>query len=318
MDKVQNASTKDDQPIRDLPLACADEDAAIEFMEKHRWGENPACPTCGSLSVYQMRARDGSREANYRWRCTDCKDRYSVRKGTVLEDSRIPLRHWCFAFWRASTSKKGVSALEIHRQTGLCYKSSLFLMHRIRYALGMSEKGTAPLSGTVEVDETFVKTKPTAPLTDREPGSETPAVMALVERCGRVRTQVIADVTAKTLKSAIRENVHQTARIMTDEFRSYHGIGKEFAGHETVNHSHHEYSRDHGDITTNAVEGYFSILKRGLGGIYHNVSSKHLPLYLNEFSWRYNNRALTDGERTVSAIKATEGVKLYYKTPIIK
>ena len=159
MTKVQNRSTKNDPIIKGIPMACADEEAAVEFMEKQRWGAHPACPECGSVDVYQMMdSKSGERQANYRWRCRDCNKQYTVRTGTVFEDSRIEIRHWCFGFWRAATSKKGVSALEIHRQTGISYKSALFMLHRIRFAM----EGTAfdPLTGDVEVDETYVGGKP--------------------------------------------------------------------------------------------------------------------------------------------------------------
>src|SRR5258706_5342566 len=153
--KVQNRSTKDDPVIGALPIACADEKAAVAFMEAQRWGDHPACPRCGDLSVYQMKdAKTGERQTNFRWRCHGCKEQFTVRIGTVFEDSRIPLRHWCFAFWRSATSKKGVSALEIHRQTGVCYKSCLFMLHRIRFA--MTETDITPLTGTVEADEVFI------------------------------------------------------------------------------------------------------------------------------------------------------------------
>lgn len=161
--KVQNRSTKDDAVVNAIPLACSNEKAAVEFMEAQRWGKHPACPMCGSLSVYQMLDRKTKeRQKNFRWRCNDCKDQYTVRKGTVLEDSAIPYRHWCYAFWRAATSKKGVSALEIKRQTALTYKSSLFLLNRIRHA--MEETSGAPPLGSkgeiVEVDETYWGNKP--------------------------------------------------------------------------------------------------------------------------------------------------------------
>src|SRR5581483_6196245 len=145
--------------IEDIPLACCDEAAAVEFLEKQRWGDTPACMKCGSVDVYKMTdIKTGKRNSRYLWRCHDCKEQYTVRIGTVFEDSRIELRHWCYAFWRAATSKKGVSALEIHRQTGLSYKSSLFMMHRIRFA--MADSAPEPLSGPVEVDETYVGGKP--------------------------------------------------------------------------------------------------------------------------------------------------------------
>lgn len=315
MAKVQNRSTKNDPVLMALPLACANEAAAVEFMEKQRWGNLPCCPLCASVAVYQMKdSKTGERQANYRWRCRDCKQQYTVRKGTVFEDSRIELRHWCFGFWRAATSKKGVSALEIHRQTGLSYKSSLFMLHRIRFAMADSVVG--PLSGQVEVDETYVGGKPRnkGPHNKRGHGTKKQPVMALVERGGKVKTKPIADITAKTLKQFIRENVDRSATILSDENAAYAGIGAEFdGGHHTVTHSKREYVR--GDVHSNTVEGFFSLVKRGLYGVYHNVSKEHLHRYMSEFEFRYNNRHMEDGDRTNAAIKASEGKRLVYKTP---
>ena len=138
--------------IRALPLACQNETAAVEFMESMRWGDEPCCPRCGDVDVYKMIDRKtGERNKRFLWRCKGCNQQFTVRVGTVMEDSRIPLRHWCFAYWRAATSKKGVSALEIRRQTGLSYKSALFLMHRIRFAMAPTD-GEPKLTGTVKVD----------------------------------------------------------------------------------------------------------------------------------------------------------------------
>jgi hypothetical protein len=214
-------------------------------------------------------SKTGARQANYRWRCKDCKEQYTARKGTVFEDSKIPLRRWCFAFWRASTSKKGVSALEIHRQTGLSDKSCLFMLHRIRFAIAPADSN--PLTGIVECDETYIGGKPRHPAEEREKWTSKVPVMAMLERGGRVRPMVIPDVSGATLKGAIRENVDRRARIMTDEHKGYRGIGKEFdGGHQTVKHTAGEYAR--GDVSTSSVEGSFSILKRGPHGIYHSVS----------------------------------------------
>ncbi|MCH9025889.1 MAG: IS1595 family transposase [Proteobacteria bacterium] len=313
MSKIQNQSTKGDTPIQDLPTACANEAVAVEFMEKNRWGDYPACPKCGGMDVYQMQSRKGGREKHYRWRCRDCNSLYSVRTGTVFEDSRIPLRHWCFGFWRAATSKKGVSALEIKRQTGLSYKSALFLLHRIRFAMAPTDGN--PLTGTVEIDETHVGGKPRHPRDKREAWSNKTPVMAMVERGGRVRAMVLPDVSAKTLKIAIRDNVDRRAKIMTDEAKQYRGIGREYeGGHHTVKHSAGEYVR--GDVTTNTVESYFAIVKRGLSGIYHSVSKKHLHRYLAEYEFRYNGRKLSDGDRTVAAIQAADGKRLRYREPV--
>lgn len=312
--KVQNRSTKNDPVIKEIPMACADEMAAVEFMEKQRWCDHAACPRCGDTDVYQMMTKDGSaRQANFRWNCRGCKKQFTVRIGTVFEDSRIEIRHWCYAFWRASTSKKGVSALEIHRHTGVSYKSALFVLHRIRFA--MADSAHAPLSGDVEVDETYVGGKPRYKgQSKRGRGTNKQAVVALVERGGSVKTKPVANVTGKTLKGIIRANVDSTSRIITDENTSYNGIGEEFdRGHHTVCHSAKEYVR--GDIHSNTVEGFFSTVKRGLNGIYHSVSKEHLHRYMAEFEFRYNYRDMEDGERTTAAIKAAEGKRLLYSTP---
>jgi transposase-like protein len=323
--KVQNRSTKDDEVIRDIPMACADEKAAVEFMEKQRWGADCCCPRCGSVNVYQMKdSKTGERQTNYRWLCRDCRSvkavcQYTVRTGTVFEDSRIELRHWCFSFWRASTSKKGVSALEIHRQTGLSYKSCLFLLNRIRFAMADSAPALlGPGGGDVEVDETYVGGKPRYK-GQSKPGRGTrkACVVALVERGGSVKTKPVTDITGKNLKQFIRDNVDKSARILSDENTSYRGIGKEFdRGHEAVNHGFKEYVRLGTDIHSNTVEGFFSLVKRGITGIYHNVSKEHLHRYLAEYEFRYNHRELEDGARTLAAIKSSEGKRLLYKQPV--
>lgn len=311
--KVQNRSTKDDPIIAALPKACSDEKAAVEFMERQRWGDHPACPRCGDLDVYQMKdSKTGERQAGYRWRCHGCKEQFTVRIGTVFEESRVPLRHWCFAFWRASTSKKGVSALEIHRQTGVSYKSALFMMHRIRFA--MTETDGTPLTGTVEADEVFIGGGARHINNSRKTRKiKKTAVVGMKERGGRVRPRVVADVSAASLQAVLRQNVASTARVYTDDWSGYRGwVGREFSGgHETVRHSTYEFAR--GDVHTNSIEGFFGMLRRGLDGIYHSVSRKHLHRYLGEFEFRHNYRALSDGERAQRLIRAANGKRLMYK-----
>jgi transposase-like protein len=300
-----------------IPRACADESAAVEFMETYRWKQTgPCCPHCGDTNVYQMKDRKtGERNKRFLWLCKGCKRQYTVRVGTVFEDSRIPLRHWCFAFWAASVSKKGVSALQIKRQTGLTYKSALFLMHRIRWA--MADENPTKLSGTIEADETYVGGKPRyLGQHKRGAGSGHAAVVALVERGGRVRSMHMQRVTGANLAKAIRENVSpKDSRLITDERQWYNRVGREFAGgHEAVNHRNKEWAR--GDVTTNTIEGVFSLLKRGIYGTFHSVSKKHLHRYLAEFDFRYNNRRIDDGARTALVIRQAEGKRLRYKQPI--
>jgi len=303
--------------IAEIPLACSDETAAVEFFEFQRWGNTPCCVKCGSVAVYQMKdAKTGERSKRYLWRCRDCKEQYTVRIGTVYEESRLPMRHWAYAFWRACTSKKGVSALEIQRHCQISYKSALFLMNRIRFAMAPDLPTAPKLKGFVEVDETYVGGKPRWPYVGkRGRGTTKVPVFAAVERDGQIRRHVVADVTGKTLKAAIRNVVDPRSYIMSDENAAYRGIGNEFmGGHLTVTHSRKEYAR--GPIHTNTAESSFALVKRGIIGTYHNVSKEYLHRYLWQFDFVWNTRKMNDGERTVSAIQAAEGKRLMYKSAV--
>lgn len=305
--------------IRELPPACSDEAKAVEFMERRRWGDCPTCPRCGSDNVRQMRDAHGNRNARFLWRCKgECKKQFTVRIGTVFEDSPIPLRHWCFAFWAACSSTKGVSAKQIQRQTGLSYKSALFMMHRIRWAMAGDPNPAEKLKGTVEVDETYIGGKPRyrSKYNPRGISGKQP-VVGLVSRGGEIRVRAVANVTAPTLKQVVRDCVDRSARIMTDEHGSYRGLGYQFdGGHRVIKHSAREYVC--GDISTNTIESFFAILKRGLNGTYHAVSRRHLHRYISEFECRYNTRKLDDGERLERAIRQAEGRRLLYAEPTRK
>jgi transposase-like protein len=299
------------ETIEEIPLACCDELAAIEFLEKRLWKGEPHCHHCDSANVYQMKDSNGQRNKRFLWRCHDCKQQFTVRMGTVFEESRLPLRHWCYAFWRMATSKKGVSALEIKRQCQITYKSALFLMHRVRFAITQNPDGAAKFTGTVEADETYIGGKPRSGTGyhKRGRGTKKIPVLGIVQRDGNIHRRVVANVSAATLKSAIREVVDKQARIITDEHLAYRGLGKEFAGgHHTVNHGTREYAR--GDIFTNTAESSFALIKRGLMGVYHAVSKEHLHRYLGEFDFRWNTRRLNDGQRTTLAIESAMGKRL--------
>ena len=303
--------------IAEIPAACSNELAAVEFFETQRWGSCPCCVKCGSVAVYQMKdAKTGERSKRYLWRCRDCKEQYTVRIGTVYEESRLPMRHWAYAFWRACTSKKGVSALEIQRHCQISYKFALFLMNRIRFAMAPDLPTAPPLTGIVECDETYVGGRPRFPGTSkRGRGTKKTPVFAAVERGGSIRRHVVADVTGRTLKAAIRNVVDPRATIMTDENSSYQGIGEGFTGgHLTVTHSKKEYAR--GIINTNTAESSFALVKRGIIGTYHNVSKEHLHRYLWQFDFVWNTRKMNDGERTVAAIQAAEGKRFMYSSAV--
>jgi transposase-like protein len=284
------------------------EEQAREYFEAILWPGGPVCPHCGAQKVWKEKSA-AVRAGVYK--CAECRKEFTVTIGTVLEDSHIPIRKWLMAFCLMISSKKGVSALQLQRNLGLgSYKSAWHLAHRIRYAM---TEGTLckPLTGTVEVDETYIGGKTREGKRGRGSERKTP-VVALVERNGRVRSKPIERVNAKTLKGAIRENVHRDSRIMTDEWAAYTGIGKEFkGGHEVVNHGNGEYTR--GDAYTNSVESYFALLKRGVHGIFHHVSKTHLHRYCDEFSFRWNYRKVDDGERMIEAVKGATGKRLMYK-----
>jgi transposase-like protein len=305
--------------IEDIPLACSDETAAVEFFEFQRWGDTPCCVKCGSVDVYQMKdAATGERNKRFLWRCRDCKEQYTVRIGTVYEESRLPMKHWAYAFWRGATSKKGVSALEIKRHCQISYKSALFLMNRIRFAMS-PDPNEPKLNGIVECDETYVGGKPRkgdGKTHKKGRGTSKTPVFAAVARDGKIRRRVVANVTGETLRAAIREDVDPESYIITDEHLGYRGIGEHFeGGHHTVRHSAGEYAR--GPYHTNTAESSFALVKRGIVGVYHNVSKQYLHRYIWQFDFMWNGRKLNDGERTVLAIRCAEGKRMMYRPPVV-
>ncbi len=299
--------------LREIPRACVDERAARDFMERERWGAETRCPRCDGTLVYPILAR-ATRERTGRWACRECYMRhrtwqFTVRTGTVMEDSRVPLRCWCHAFWRACSSKKGVAALQIKRETGLSYKSALFLMHRIREA--MREVAPGKLMGEVEADETYVGGKPRYKgVSKRGRGTKKTPVFAMVQRNGEARAMPMPRVSSKNIVDAIRENVMVNQRVLTDDAPIYDFPERRGWVHETVKHSAGEYVR--GTVHTNTVESFFSRVKRGMYGVFHSVSKKHLGRYVNGFTFLHNTRGVDDGERTRRAILGGSGKRLLY------
>ena len=235
-----------------LRLATASERLAVEFLEQHRWGSEPACPRCGDLDVYPMLAKGGGRNADFRWRCRGCKKMFTVRTGTVFEESRLPLRVWVYAFWKACSSKKGISALQLSREMEITHKSALFVLRRIRHGLGSDGP---KLTGTVEVDETYVGGKPRyRKKSKRGRGTKKTPVLGMVERDGDVRFRVMERLTAADLGNVIAENADLSCRLITDELWQYKSVGKAFlGGHETVTHSKGEYVRRGTDVHSNTA-----------------------------------------------------------------
>ncbi|MDB5599485.1 MAG: ISSpo8, transposase [Xanthobacteraceae bacterium] len=301
---------------------------AREYLEALRWAGEPVCPHCGTVDKAFATKKPGV------WRCSskECRKDFTVTTKTVMESSHIKLNVWLQAFYLMSSSKKGMSAHQLHRTLGVTYKSAWFLAHRIREA--MRNGGLLPPMGgdgkIVEADETYfgkvpkaqrpTKTTSGRPFARGSKQGRGPAgkraIVSLVERGGRVRSFHVPTADAASVATIVNENIDRETRLHTDESRLYVKVGAEFSAHETVNHSAKEYAR--GDVTTNSVEGYFSIFKRGMKGVYQHCGEKHLHRYLAEFDFRYNNRTalgVSDGERANLAIKGIEGKRLTYRLP---
>jgi transposase-like protein len=295
-----------------LDARFTDRLAAAEYLETIRWPNGPVCPHCGESEKRPYPLKSTTRRL---YKCAACRKQYTVTVGTIFESSHIPLNKWLLAFYLLCSSKKGMSSHQLHRMLGVTYKTAWFMTHRIREAM-RSEPFQTPLTGTVEADETYIggKTRNRTPrwkgVTKTGRGVDKTPVVVLVERGGQARSFRLANVTADELGRVIRRNVARTAHLRTDQFKSYVKPGRDFASHVSVNHALDEWVR--GDAHTNTAENFFSILKRGINGTYHHVSEAHLPRYLNEFDFRYNARHVSDGERTVMALRGAEGKRLTY------
>ncbi len=277
------------------------------YFERMRWGSTVVCPRCSCSKVWRT---------NRGYRCSDkaCAYKFTVISGTVLEGTKIPLRIWIAAMYLHTAHKKGVSSIQMAKDLGITQKTAWFLLHRIRE---VSKTGSL-LSGTVEADETYIggkhsnkHKKERDELNKKGTGyvNKQP-VFAMVNReTGEVQNYVIAKAHGKTLQPIIMTNVKKGSVLITDTFGGYKGLDRHFK-HETLNHEKDEYVR--GNFHTNTVEGYFSQLKRGIYGIYHQVSVKHLESYCNEFAHRYNTRKLTDAERFDLTVKKVVGHRLTY------
>ena len=300
------------------------EEKAREFFEKQRWPEGPVCPHCGEINnAYKLQGKT-TRKGLYK--CAGCRKKFTVTMRSIFEDSHIPLHKWFYAIHLMCSSKKGMSAYQFHRMTAtfygekVSYRTAWFMFHRIRFAMTQHPL-VDKFRGVVEADETWIGPKEKG---KGNPGMPTPErskkrpVFALVEReSGKVRSFPIERVTVDNIKPIMQEHVEIGSTIQTDEAAIYHWVG--FPNHDVVTHKTKQYSyhtEDGRHVTTNTVEGYFGLLKRGLYGTYHHVGVPYLQQYLNEFDFRYNNRKITDMERSSLAVKATEGKRLTLRRPV--
>jgi len=300
------AKADDNLNLMDLIERFPTPETARKYLEGIRWPEGPLCPHCGEKdNATELRGK-AHRPGVYK--CRACTDQFTVTLGTIFEDSKIPLHKWVIAFHLLCASKKGLTSHQLHRMLGITYKSAWFMSQRIRYA--MQQGSFEKLNGVVEVDETYVGGK--AKNAHRgKPIPKKAAVMVLVERDGSARAKRIANVTAKTIDDVLKKHVHAGARIMTDSALVYDGADKNFASHCIVNHSAGEYVR--GEAHTQTAESFNALVKRGVIGVYHHLSEQHLDRYLDEFSFRWNHRKVSDGQRMVAALRQTEGKRLMYR-----
>ena len=301
--------------LSELAKYFSDEDAARELLEKMRWPDGVACPHCGGVDPYKLTGKADSKKPVRKgvYKCRACRKQFTVTVKTVFEDSRIPISKWLLAIHLLASSKKGMSAHQLHRNLDISYKAAWFMAHRLRYAMSQGPM-LELLGGEVECDETYLGAKKKRGTKRGRPGpdSHKTPVVALVERkTGRVRAMPMPRITADNLRAAINEYVDPDATLFTDELRAYGAVGHH--DHQTVNHSEGEYVR--GNTHTNTVEGFFSLLKRGVNGIYHHVSRGHLPRYCDEFAFRYENRKVSDGERAGLVVLGAEGKRLTYQQP---
>jgi len=291
------------------------DESARAYWESIHWPNGAVCPHCknhDAKAICKIQANEKKEVRAGLHQCLKCRKQFTSTIGTIFEDSHIPLRKWIVAFYLNSSSKKGISSLQLQRILALgSYRTALFMQHRIRHSL-RDPVFNDKLSGTVEVDETYVGGKQQG-VKGKWRDKKVP-VVALLERGGRVRSQVMRHVTGNNLKQVVKDNVQICSDVNTDDHYGYRGLEPKF-NHHVVKHSAKEYVRREKNrlVTTNGVEGFFSLLKRGVVGTFHHVSEQHLPLYLSEFDHRHNTRFLTDGERTVIGLKKANGKRLTYR-----
>ena len=286
----------------------SDLDVATQHVAATRWPDGPVCPKCGVLDKnhYYLKSRRV-------WKCRACKQQFSVKVGTIFEDSPIGLNKWLPAMWIIANAKNGVSSCEIHRAIGVTQKTAWFMLHRIR--LAMQQGSIEKLSGHVEADETYIggkarnmhKSKREQKITGRGSSGKV-AVMGLLERHGKVKTKIVPDTTSRTLQVEIRESVEPGSEVHTDALRSYRGLDPEFV-HNVVDHAERYVD---GHVHTNGLENFWSLLKRGIKGTYVSVEPYHLFRYLDEQAFRFNERGVEDADRFRKALGTVSGRRLTY------
>ena len=300
-----------------------DENKAREWLESYRWPNGPYCFHCGGTRVAPM---GGKKHRPGLWYCPDCRGQFTVMTNSVMESSHVKVTKWVLAIRLMTSSKKGFSAHQLHRSLGVTYKTAWFMFHRLREA--MADPTAPPIGGEgkiVEADEAYhgkAKSPPVSarrqaegrPYTKTGGGRNKRPIVALVERGGEARVTHMGHVTAKNIGAFMAKNADLKSRLNTDESNLYPSLGRDFASHETVNHAAKEYAR--GDVHSNTAEGYFGVFKRGMVGVYQHCGEQHFQRYLDEFTFRFNNRSklgVEDGERASKLAYGMGGKRLTYR-----
>ena len=288
-----------------------DETKALQHLEADRWPSGEVvCPFCESTGVTRM----GGKTQAGMFLCNVCRQKFTVRTGTVMERSHVPLHKWLLATHLMAASKKGMSAKQMERMLGVTYKTAWFLCHRIREAMDEANNPHEPLGGpdkVVESDEAFVGGKKNRRLSGKV--AKAKKIVTLIDReAGRARSFHVTHIDHTNIRAALVTNAHRSSHLRTDDARFYFGIGSEFASHKTTIHSNREFSRGDGNHS-NTAENFFSILKRGVVGVYHHMSATHMHRYLAEFDMRYSTKSITDGERAALIVKGMVGRRLTYR-----
>lgn len=293
-----------------------DDQAARRHLEAIRWPEGPNCPHCGNSDGKTIKRLEGKSHRPGLFQCNACREHFTVTVGTVMERSHIAIHKWVLAFHLMNASKKGMSAHQLHRMLGVTYKSAWFMAHRIREA--MRDAAPTPMGntgGTVQVDETYYGNTSKRAKGYKKGHRHKAQIVALVEPdTGKARAFQVKGATTEDISRIVYTNIRRKATLVTDESALYTFVGKQFGDHQTVIHTGREYVNKDG-YTTNNVENFFGVFKKGMVGVYHFCGEQHLQRYLDEFSFRYSNRAgvgVTDGERAALAIKGAEGKRLMY------
>lgn len=294
--------------------AFKSEDAARKHLEASRWPNGPVCPHCKSGESVE---RLGGKSMGKGWyHCNECREKFTVRVGTLYERSHIPLHKWLLATHLLTSSKKDMSAHQLHRMLGITYKSAWFMAHRIREAMKDVYKGSMGGDGEViQADETYYGNTSKRAKGYRKGHRHKMGVIGLVDPAtGEARALAVKGATAQKVRKILVTNADRKSALVTDESRLYDKVGEEFGMHQTVWHARGEYV-NHDGFTTNNVENFFGIFKKGMTGVYHFCSEQHLQRYLTEFSFRYTNRHVDDAARAAIALKGIEGKRLTYRRP---